>query len=111
MNKKRTGSMVAVPLAQAQLQGNEIVQTPIGDITLTDNYFDTAASQRLYDDMDYQRACQTYIWSTPLVSIATWRDREAAAYRATSDTDFGGAAIAEGKARYRHGKPDDSLHP
>ena len=38
--------------------------------------------------MDYQRAAQAYIWSMPLVSFATWRDNQAAAYGVQADTDF-----------------------
>ena len=56
-----------------------MIATPIGDITLTNTYFDDDASTRLYDEMDFQRASQSYLWSTPLVSIATWRDARAKA--------------------------------
>ena len=76
------------PLEQATLHGNEVIETSVGDITLVDNYFDADASARLYDEMDYQRAAQCYLWSTPLVSVATWRDREAQAYGVTGETDF-----------------------
>jgi hypothetical protein len=34
--------------------------------------------------MDYQRASQAYIWSTPLASITTWRDNQGKAYGVTS---------------------------
>ena len=70
-----TTTSSGTPLEKATLQGNEVIATPIGDITLVDNYFDAEASTRLYDEMDYQRATQSYLWSTPLVSVATWRDR------------------------------------
>ncbi|CAD5915939.1 DUF1214 domain-containing protein [Planktothrix agardhii] len=75
-------------LRNAKLYGNEIIQTPIGDIELVHNYFDSEASQRLFDEMDYQRACQTYLWSHPLVSTTTWRDRQAAAYGVKDPYDF-----------------------
>ena len=76
------------PLENAVLHGNEVIATPIGDITLVDNYFDEAASKRLYDELDFQRAAQSYLWSTPLVSVTTWRDRQAQAYGVTGETDF-----------------------
>ena len=76
------------PLEKATLHGNEVIATPIGDIALTNTYFDDDASKRLYDEMDYQRATQSYVWSTPLVSIATWRDAQAKAYGVTGETDF-----------------------
>ena len=75
-------------LAEAKLHGDEIVDTPIGSIELIDSYFDDDASKRLYDEMDYQRAVQAYIWSTPLVSVATWRDNQGKAYGVQNPTDF-----------------------
>ena len=57
------------PLQIATLAGDELISTPIGDIELRHSYFDDDASRRLFDEMDYQRACQAYIWSTPLVSF------------------------------------------
>lgn len=78
----------SVPLANATLQGDEVIQTPIGDIELIDSYFDDDASKRLFDEMDYQRAAQSYIWSTPLVSITTWRDSQEKAFGVENATDF-----------------------
>jgi len=77
-----------IPLKDAKLHGNELIQTPIGHITLVDTYFDDDASKRLFDEMDYQRAVQAYIWSMPLVSATTWRDTENAAFGVTGPTDF-----------------------
>ncbi|ABS65849.1 protein of unknown function DUF1214 [Xanthobacter versatilis] len=77
-----------VTLKDATLHGNEVIKTPIGEITLTDTYFDAATSKRLFDEMDYQRAAQAYIWSLPLVSSQTWRDTQDAAFGVDSPTDF-----------------------
>jgi hypothetical protein len=78
----------AVSLESATLHGDEVIDTPIGDIELVDSYFDDDASKRLFDEMDYQRACQAYIWSIPLVDFTTWRDNQAKAYGVENDTDF-----------------------
>ena len=78
----------AVALADAKLAGNELIQTPIGDIELIHSYFDDDASRRLFDEMDYQRAVQCYLWSHPLVSMTTWRDRQNEAFGISSGTDF-----------------------
>ena len=51
-------------LEKATLHGNEVIETPIGDITLVDNYFDDDASRRLFDEMDFQRnleICMPYL--------------------------------------------------
>src|SRR4051794_39221707 len=78
----------SVTLDRATLHGDEMINTPIGDICLNDSYFDNDASIRLFDEMDYQRASQLYIWSMPLVSIATWRDAQGKAYGVMNETDF-----------------------
>jgi hypothetical protein len=78
----------AVSLDMATLHGNELIKTPIGDIELVNNYFDDDASRKLYEELDFQRAAQSYIWSTPLVSMTTWRNREAKAYGVTHANDF-----------------------
>lgn len=77
-----------VALKDAKLHGNEKITTPVGTITLVDTYFDNDASKRLFDEMDYQRAAQAYIWSIPLVSSATWRDTENKAFGVDGATDF-----------------------
>lgn len=82
------GFAQGVPLDSATLQGDEVIETPIGDIELQDSYFDDEASQRLFDEMDYQRASQAYIWSMPLVGFATWRDRQGEAFDVENLTDF-----------------------
>jgi hypothetical protein len=37
-------------------------------------YPSIAASQELYDELDYQRAVQAYIWATPMLNSMGWRD-------------------------------------
>jgi hypothetical protein len=61
-------------LETATLAGDELIGTPIGAIARRHSDFDDDASRRLFDEMDYQRARQACIWSTPLVSITAWRD-------------------------------------
>ena len=77
-----------VPLNSAKLHGDELIATPVGEIKLVDSYFNDDASKRLFDEMDYQRAAQSYIWSLPLVSTATWRDTQNQAFGVTKPTDF-----------------------
>ena len=76
------------PLESATLRGDELISTPIGDIELRHSYFDDDASRRLFDEMDYQRACQTYIWSHPIVSMTTFRLRQCQAFGVKGATDF-----------------------
>ena len=58
------------PLELAALRDTEVIATPVGDIALVDSYFDDDASARLYDEMDYQRAVQGYLWLPSLRAVA-----------------------------------------
>ena len=60
-------------LENAKLMGDEQISTPYSTITMEHNYIVDESSQKLFDAMDFQRASQAYIWSTPLVSFYTWK--------------------------------------
>ena len=75
-------------LETATLAGDERIGTSIGDIELRHGFFDDDASRRLFDEMDYQRACQAYVWAHPIVSMTTWRLRQAEAHGVKGFTDF-----------------------
>ena len=40
----------------------------------TDGYPSPGTADKLLDEMDYQRACQAYIWAIPIVGIAEWNN-------------------------------------
>jgi len=67
-------------LGSSDLCGDATIQTPYGDLELEHGYLTNASSERVFDAMDFQRACQAYVWSTPLVSYATWKTEENAAF-------------------------------
>jgi hypothetical protein len=75
-------------LENATIAGDELISTPIGDIELRHSFFDDDTSRMLFDEMDYQRACQAYIWSTPIVSTVAWRRRQNEAFGVKGATDF-----------------------
>jgi hypothetical protein len=64
------------------------VQTPIGAVPL---FFglpaDQATRQKLYDELDFQRASQAYLWALPIVGFAEWQNSARTAFGA-SDTDM-----------------------
>ena len=57
--------------------GPEKIETRIGPLEFTHDFangFPTDATvQKLYDERDFQRACQAYLWSLPAVSFTTWQ--------------------------------------
>jgi hypothetical protein len=66
MNKQTaTPSGAATGLAQSI----QTVETRIGKLDFELGVPTQATVQNLYDQMDFQRACQLYIWALPLVEF------------------------------------------
>ena len=81
-----TFGLLAVP-AIGQT-GAVTVETRIGPIpTQLGLPADKATSQKLYDELDFQRATQAYIWALPLVSFAEWQHAARTVFGA-GDTDM-----------------------
>jgi hypothetical protein len=55
----------------------QTVETRIGELAFThdfaNGYPTKATVDRLYDERDFQRACQAYLWALPAVSFASWQ--------------------------------------
>lgn len=79
-------------LENARLYGDSAIDTPYGSVNLEHGYLTDKSSELVFDAMDFQRACQAYVWSTPLVSYATWKTEENAAFGVG---DFGTFAILQ----------------
>lgn len=67
-----TGSALALLIGTAVAQ--EKLQTRIGELTVDQSgYLSDESVQTLYDEMDFQRASQAYIWGVPAVGLNEWR--------------------------------------
>src|SRR5262245_22306268 len=64
-----TLALFGAPPASAQ----ETIDTRIGKLTFESGYPSKETVQKLYDEMDFQRACQAYLWGIPAVGLAEWR--------------------------------------
>src|SRR6201996_7487952 len=53
------------------------VETRVGTLEFThdfaNGYPTDATVEKLYDERDFQRACQAYLWSLPAVSFTAWQ--------------------------------------
>src|SRR5580658_7540172 len=60
---------------------SESVNTRIGELEFTHEFADGYPTQdtveKLYDERDFQRACQAYLWAIPAVSFAQWQRGQA----------------------------------
>jgi hypothetical protein len=57
--------------------GPQTIDTRIGALEFTHNFANgyptDATVQKLYDERDFQRACQAYLWALPAVSFTAWQ--------------------------------------
>lgn len=66
----------------------ESVDTPAGPVPLQFGLpADAGTVARLYDEMDFQRASQAYLWALPIVGFAGWQDAHRTVFGAR-DTDM-----------------------
>ncbi len=54
-------------------EGDRTVNTRIGDLTFESGYPSAETVTKLYDEMDFQRASQGYLWGIPAVGLNEWR--------------------------------------
>lgn len=69
-------SIIALALAVtfgASAFAQETEDTRIGKLTFENGYPSEETVQKLYDEMDFQRACQAYLWGIPAVGLNEWR--------------------------------------
>jgi hypothetical protein len=56
---------------------NNSIETRIGTLSFThdfaNGYPTKETVEKLYDERDFQRACQAYLWALPIVSFAEWQ--------------------------------------
>jgi len=57
--------------------GPQTIETRIGTLEFThdfaNGYPTDATVQKLYDERDFQRACQAYLWALPAVAFTAWQ--------------------------------------
>ena len=55
----------------------QAIETRIGTLEFThdfaNGYPTDATVEKLYDERDFQRACQAYLWSLPAVAFTAWQ--------------------------------------
>ena len=70
-----SGALLALLVTASATQA-ETIKTHIGDLSFThdfnNGYPTDETQQKLFDEMDFQRATQAYIWAIPIVGFAQW---------------------------------------
>lgn len=61
----------------AEPTGYETIDTRIGELTFEHNYLagipTEESRKKIFDAIDFQRACQAYIWSIPMTGFYAWK--------------------------------------
>ena len=64
-------------IALSALGQGETINTRIGELQFThefaNGYPTKETVEKLYDERDFQRACQAYLWAVTAVSFAQWQ--------------------------------------
>ena len=65
------------PVTQAGqgLPTTGVVKSRIGPLTFQGGYPTDATVGKLYDELDFQRATQAYLWAVPIVSFVKWQEQ------------------------------------
>lgn len=71
---KTPGGQAVSPSGQS-LPTNGTVESRIGPLAFEGGYPTDATVTKLYDEMDFQRATQCYLWAMPIVSFAKWQQQ------------------------------------
>ena len=72
-----------VKKAERGLEGS--VETRIGSLEFDKGFPTDATVEKLYDEMDFQRAVQAYLWGLPMVEMAEWLGLDGAIVRPHGD--------------------------
>src|SRR6478752_2939574 len=80
LNMKATFSfylLATAVFASPILAENQTVESRIGKLEFThdfaNGYPTKETIEKLYDERDFQRACQAYLWALPAVTFAEWQ--------------------------------------
>jgi hypothetical protein len=71
MKRRNNTSPVAAALQELPTTGT--VKSRLGNLKLINGFPTEATVKKLYDDLDFQRACQAYIWALPYTSMGEWQ--------------------------------------
>lgn len=66
------GSLVSSANAQ-ELPTNGTIDTPLGKLELINGFPSNESVDKVYDALDFQRACQAYLWALPYMAMTEWQ--------------------------------------
>jgi hypothetical protein len=49
------------------------IDSRLGELELVNGFPTDATVKKVYDDLDFQRACQAYLWALPYLAMGEWQ--------------------------------------
>jgi hypothetical protein len=72
------------PASKRAVSAKETKDTRIGRLAFESGYPSDDTVNKLYDEMDFQRACQAYLWGIPAVGLNEWGKAHFSVFKAES---------------------------
>ncbi len=96
MQKLFSSAALAITLGSSWAMSQETIDSRIGPLSFThdfENGYPTLdTQQKLFEEMDFQRATQAYLWGLPIVAFAQWQK----AHEETFGADSGDIVLYQG---------------
>ncbi len=76
MKTRRTQNLIAAALVYALASASayaQTINTRLGKLEVESGYPSKESIAKLTDEIDYQRACQAYVWGLPIVGLTEWQ--------------------------------------
>jgi hypothetical protein len=74
--------LVSALCGAAPALAQETIDTRIGRLAFESGYPSQETVEKLYDEMDFQRASQAYLWGIPAVGLNEWRKAQVDVFKA-----------------------------
>ena len=66
-------ALTCTSLIAQELPTNGVLESPLGPLEVKNGYPTEETVAKLYDALDFQRACQAYLWALPYIAMAEWQ--------------------------------------
>jgi hypothetical protein len=84
-----------LPASKRPASPKETKNTRIGKLAFESGYPSDETVDKLYDEMDFQRACQAYLWGIPAVGLNEWGKAHFNVFKAASGEMLSYLSFAE----------------
>ena len=70
---KRQSILATSAIAQEGLPTTGTIDSRLGKLEIKNGFPTGETVKKLYDDLDFQRACQAYLWALPYMAMTEWQ--------------------------------------